>query len=110
MTTVEHTSRPRPDMVFPGFCAIRTLTCAALRFGSLLSPYHHEPLCSCSPPCLSVFSRWNHTRAENKATAHNRVVLGGENPHSWGAANQALGDAVATGVLGNLAIALCAVP
>ena len=35
-----------------------------------------EPLCSCSPPCLSVFSRWNHTRAENKATAHNRVVLG----------------------------------
>src|SRR5437588_7430830 len=22
---------------------------------SLLSPDHHEPLCSCSPPCLSVF-------------------------------------------------------
>ena len=49
-------------------------------------------------------------RAEDKATAHNRVVLGGENPHSWGAANQALGDAVATGVLGRLASALCAVP
>ena len=37
-------------------------------------------------------------RAEDKATAHNRVVLGGENPHSWSAANQALGDGVATGL------------
>src|SRR2546426_12178810 len=55
MTTVEHSSKPRPYMVFPRFCAIRPLTCAALRFGSLLSPDHHEPLCSCSPPCLSVF-------------------------------------------------------
>ena len=33
----------------PGFCAIRTLTCAALGFRSLLPPYHHEPLCSRSP-------------------------------------------------------------
>jgi len=43
-------------------------------------------------------------------SAHNRVVLGSENPHSWGAVNQALGDVVATGVLGRLASALCAVP
>ena len=50
-------------------------------------------------------------RAEDKATAHNRVVLGSENPHSWGAANQALGNWVAGGVLGRLlATALCAVP
>src|SRR5437588_4229803 len=49
-------------------------------------------------------------RAEDKATAHNRVVSGSENPHPWAAANQALGDVVATGVLGKPAIALCAVP
>src|SRR5438067_10892396 len=40
-------------------------------------------------------------RAEDKATAHNRVVSGSENPHSWGAVNQALGDGFETGVLGN---------
>src|SRR6266550_9515890 len=49
-------------------------------------------------------------RAEDKATAHNRVVLGSENPPSRSMVNQALGGAVATGVLGNPAIALCAVP
>ncbi len=74
---------------------------------SLLSPDHHEPLCSCSPPCLSVFLGF---RAEDKATAHNRVVLGSENLPSRSIVNQALGDAVAIGVLGNPAIALCAVP
>src|SRR5947209_8157043 len=81
---------------------------------SLLSPDHHEPLCSCSPPCLSGIPRVeSHPvsfRAEDKATAHNRAVLGRENPHSRGILNQALGGAVATGVLGNPAIALCAVP
>ena len=49
-------------------------------------------------------------RAEDKATAHNRVVSGRENPHSWGILNQALGDGVEKGVLGKPAIALCAVP
>src|SRR6266567_6326520 len=49
-------------------------------------------------------------RAEDKATAHNRVVLGSENLPSRSIVNQALGDAVAIGVLGNPAIALCAVP
>src|SRR5438128_11257544 len=43
-------------------------------------------------------------------TAHNQLVSGSENPHSRSTVNQALGDAVATGVLGNPAIALCAVP
>ena len=50
-------------------------------------------------------------REEDKATAHNRVVLGSENPPSRSTVNQALGDAVAGGVLGRLlATALCAVP
>src|SRR6266566_7014247 len=43
-------------------------------------------------------------------TAHNELVLDSENPHSRSTVNQALGDAVATGLLGNPAIALCAVP
>ena len=30
-------------------------------------------------------------RAEDKATAHNRVVLGSENPHPWAAANHTWG-------------------
>src|SRR6266567_4805589 len=49
-------------------------------------------------------------RAEDKATAHNRVVLGSQNPPSRSTVNQALGGAVATGVLGKPAIALCALP
>ena len=49
-------------------------------------------------------------RAEDKATAHNRVVLGSENPHFEDSRDQSLGDALRTGVLGKPAIALCAVP
>src|SRR5438552_4021711 len=49
-------------------------------------------------------------RAEDKATAHNRVVLGNQNSYFQGSRDQSLGDALRTGVLGKPAIALCAVP
>src|SRR5947208_9121306 len=90
------------SIVFPGFSAIRTLTCAALRFGR------------CFP--LIITSRFAHalrslvSERKRRVAAHNRVVLGSENPPSRSTVNQALGGAVATGVLGNPAIALCAVP
>src|SRR6266513_129535 len=45
-----------------------------------------------------------------EGTNSREPVSGSENPHPWAAANQALGDVVATGVLGKPAIALCAVP
>src|SRR2546427_11602890 len=70
---------------------------------SLLSPDHHEPLCSCSP--LTGF------RAEEKGSCPQPGGFGHENPHSRGAANHALRNWVAGGVLGRLlATALCAVP
>src|SRR6266704_441783 len=92
------------------------LTRAALGFRSLLPPYHHEPLCSRSPLTSKFLVRIlgeSHPvsfRAEDKATAHNRVVLGSENPHFEDSRDQSLGDALRTGVLGKPAIALCAVP
>ena len=61
-----------------------------------------EPLCSCSP--LTGFP------AEKKGSCPQPGGFGQENPHSRGAANHALRNWVATGVLGNPAIALCAVP
>ena len=45
------------------------------------------------------------SQRKRRAAAHNRVVSGTENPHSRSTVNQALGDGVATGVLGNPAIA-----
>ena len=51
------------------------------------------------------------SQRKRRAAAHNRVVSGSENSHFRGTVNQALGDAVAGGVLGRLlATALCAVP
>src|SRR2546428_992814 len=61
-----------------------------------------EPLCSCS--LLTGFP------AEKKGSCPQPGGFGQENPHSRGAANHALRNWVATGVLGNPAIALCAVP
>jgi hypothetical protein len=43
-------------------------------------------------------------------TAHNRVVLGNQNPHVEDLRDQSLGDALRSGVLGKPVIALCAVP
>src|SRR3989442_14090975 len=89
----------------PRFLCDSYLTRTALRFGRCLLSSH-----------VLLRSRFAHalrslvSQRKRRAAAHNRVVLGSENPHSWGAANQALGDAVATGVLGRLASALCAVP
>src|SRR5438132_5982055 len=89
----------------PRFLCDSYLTRTALRFGRCLLSSH-----------VLLRSRFAHalrslvSQRKRRAAAHNRVVLGSENPHSWGAANQALGGAVATGVLGNPAIALCAVP
>src|SRR5438132_5514060 len=68
----------------------------ALRFGRCLLSSH-----------VLLRSRFAHalrslvSQRKRRAAAHNRVVLGSENPHSCGAANQALGGAIATGVLGN---------
>src|SRR6266704_2403280 len=50
------------------------------------------------------------SQRKRRAAAHNRVVLGSENPHFEDSRDQSLGDALRTGVLGNPAIALCAVP
>ena len=62
-----------------------------------------EPLCSCSP--LTGFP------AEKKGSCPQPGGFGQENPHSRGAANHALRNWVAGGVLGRLlATALCAVP
>ena len=77
----------------------------ALRFGRCLLSSH-----------VLLRSRFAHalrslvSQRKRRAAAHNRVVLGSENLPSRGTVNQALGGAVATGVLGNPAIALCAVP
>ena len=81
------------------------LTRTALRFGRCLLSSH-----------VLLRSRFAHalrslvSQRKRRAAAHNRVVSGTENPHSRSTVNQALGGAVATGVLGNPAIALCAVP
>src|SRR5438876_10504153 len=79
------------------------LTRAALGFRSLLYPYHHEPLCSCSPltdkrnlPVLE--SHPVSFRAEDKGNCPKSGGFGQENPHSRGAANHELRNWVATGV------------
>ena len=81
---------------------------------SLLSPDHHEPaLLMLSAVFVRIPRVESHPvsfRAEDKATAHNRVVSGSQIRTLRSSLNQALGGAVATGVLGNPAIALCAVP
>src|SRR5437763_16021196 len=63
----------------------------------------------CGAALLMLSAHWFPSGKEGQS-AHNRVVLGGENPPSRSTVNQPLGGAVATGVLGNPAIALCAVP
>ncbi len=100
----------------PGFCAIRTLTCAALGFRSLLPPYHHEPLCSRSPLTSKFLVR---ILGESHPVSF-RAEKQGNCPQSggFGQSESALAEygksstwgAVATGVLGKPAIALCAVP
>src|SRR2546425_12300367 len=67
------------------------LTRTALRFGRCLLSSHVLLRSRSAHALRSLVSQ-----RKRRAAAHNRVVLGGENPHSWGAANQALGDVVAT--------------
>ena len=98
-----------------GGCRVSPGTPVSLRF---VPHAHGSDVRLLSSPVLlrSRRSRFAHalrslvSQRKRRAAAHNRVVLGSENLHSRGAANQALGGTVATRVLGNPAIALCAVP
>ena len=64
----------------------------------------------CGAALLMLSAHWFPSGKEGQS-AHNRVVLGSENPPSRSTVNQALGNWVAGGVLGRLlATALCAVP
>ncbi len=97
-----------------GGCRVSPGTPGFLRF----VPHAHGSEVRSLPLIITVLlrSRFAHalrslvSERKRRVAAHNRVVSGSENPHPWAAANQALGDVVATGVLGKPAIALCAVP
>ena len=75
------------------------LTRTALRFGRCLLSSH-----------VLLRSRFAHalrslvSQRKRRATAHNRVVLGNQNPHVEHSRDQSLGDALRAGVLGNPAI------
>src|SRR5882724_11764736 len=79
----------------------------------LFAPHAHGSEVRSLPLIITVLlrSRFAHalrslvSQRKRRAAAHNRAVLGSENAPSRSAANQALGDGVATGVLGNPAIA-----
>ena len=95
-------------------CRVSPGTPVSLRF----VPHAHGSEVRSLPLIITVLlrSRFAHalrslvSQRKRRAAAHNRVVLGSENPSSRSTVNQGLGDAVAIGVLGKPAIALCAVP
>ena len=84
----------------------------------LFAPHAHGFEVRSLPLIITVLlrSRFAHalrslvSQRKRRAAAHNRVVLGSENPHFEDSRDQSLGDALRTGVLGKPAIALCAVP